>query len=339
MQFPATDTAGTLSKQRLYVGGAVFIAGFTAPLLIPLVTQSSLSTEWKAALAGLLALGIPEIFMFVAVAILGKEGYKYLKSRLWRIIAPPETVSVTRYRLGLVLFILPVLFGWLQPYLENWQPVFAQHRILLGIIGDMLFVLSLFLLGGEFWDKVRALFSQKLQVVTHSRAAVASNQELAVVQVGLSFYTGSVLFVLSLILPVFIPLVTFIPVSTELKVGISGLMVVGFPQLLMILAVAVLGKPGFQYIKQRAGTFIRGLFPKTVGPVRYRTGLVLFLTPLFIAILFPYLAGKFSFLNTYATEIAIIGDILIIVSLLVLGGEFWDKLRALFIHKAKVGLV
>jgi hypothetical protein len=33
---------------------------------------------------------------------------------------------------------------------------------------------------------------------------------------------------------------------------------------------------------------------------------------------------------------AIAGDILIITSLVVLGGDFWDKIRSLFIHDAEV---
>jgi hypothetical protein len=31
-----------------------------------------------------------------------------------------------------------------------------------------------------------------------------------------------------------------------------------------------------------------------------------------------------------------VGDLLLISSLFVLGGDFWDKLRALFVHGAKV---
>lgn len=34
--------------------------------------------------------------------------------------------------------------------------------------------------------------------------------------------------------------------------------------------------------------------------------------------------------------IAIAGDVLLVLAVFVLGGEFWDKIRALFIHRAKV---
>jgi hypothetical protein len=34
--------------------------------------------------------------------------------------------------------------------------------------------------------------------------------------------------------------------------------------------------------------------------------------------------------------ISIAGDVMLLTSLFMLGGDFWDKLQALFIHQAKV---
>jgi hypothetical protein len=50
-----------------------------------------------------------------------------------------------------VLFLVPLLFGWLQPY------VTASH-LAFNLVGDLMFIVSFFVLGGDFWDKVRALF-------------------------------------------------------------------------------------------------------------------------------------------------------------------------------------
>ena len=44
-------------------------------------------------------------------------------------------------------------------------PGYESHRLLVAIIGDLLLVSSLFVLGGEFWDKVRALFIRDARVV------------------------------------------------------------------------------------------------------------------------------------------------------------------------------
>ena len=110
---------------------------------------------------GLLLLGIPEMAIFIAIAILGKAGFTYLKSTLFALLnraAPIDTVSKNRYRIGLVLFCLPLLMGWLAPYVSDLIPRYGDYHIALAIAGDGLLVLGLFVLGGEFWDKLRALF-------------------------------------------------------------------------------------------------------------------------------------------------------------------------------------
>ncbi|MFV9616662.1 MAG: hypothetical protein ACNYZG_11945, partial [Gammaproteobacteria bacterium] len=136
-------------KSRLILGGIIFISGFLSPLAIPLVTDSNLSIEWKTMLSAVLVLGVPEVFMLVAVAILGKQGFNYLKSHLWQAIRPADKVSATRYRIGLVLFIIPILFGWLSPYLELWVTELEAYRVSLAIAGDIIFAISLFVLGGD----------------------------------------------------------------------------------------------------------------------------------------------------------------------------------------------
>jgi hypothetical protein len=149
------------SSKKLFIAGTIFVVGFLTPLLIPFVTSSSLSTGWKATLSGLLALGIPELFMIIAAAVAGKEGFNYIKSKLYGFLkkhGPPDTVSKTRYRIGLVLFLIPIIAGWLIPYFSHFVPSYEENRILINIIGDIIFVTSLLVLGGDFWDKLRSLF-------------------------------------------------------------------------------------------------------------------------------------------------------------------------------------
>ena len=100
------DNPASPPRSRFILGGAIFISGFLSPLLIPLVTDSDLSAEWKVLVSGILVLGLPEVFMLIAVAILGKQGFDYLKTHLWKFIRPADKVSVARYRTGLILFFL-----------------------------------------------------------------------------------------------------------------------------------------------------------------------------------------------------------------------------------------
>lgn len=156
------STETELSKSRLYTGGIIFVTGFLSPLLVPLVTASSLPVAWKTTLSGLLLVGVPELAMLVAAAVMGKAGFDYLKQQIFGFLgnhfAPPETVSLARYRIGLVLFSIPLLFGWLAPYISGYMPILDEHRLMFAIIGDLFLLSGLFVLGGEFWDKLRALF-------------------------------------------------------------------------------------------------------------------------------------------------------------------------------------
>ncbi len=49
----------------------------------------------------------------------------------------------------------------------------------------------------------------------------------------------------------FVPLVTSSALTTEWKVGLSGLLLRGIPEFFWLVAAAVLGKPGFDCIKGR----------------------------------------------------------------------------------------
>jgi len=146
---------------RFRIGVTIFVAGFAAPLAIPLVTSSDLPTAWKTAVSGALAVGVPEIAMVVAAAVMGREGFARLKSQFGRFLkkyGPPEQVGRTRYRTGLVMFTLPLLVAWLGPYLHHHLPGFDRYPMFWHIGGDLMFVTSLLVLGGEFWDKLRSLF-------------------------------------------------------------------------------------------------------------------------------------------------------------------------------------
>ncbi len=149
------------TRWRLRLGLIVFVIGFLSPLFIPLVTASELPTKWKAVISGFLAIGIPELFSIAAIAIMGKPGFNYIKARFFGFLkkyGPADRVSRTRYRIGLVMFLLPIFFGWLAPYAPNLIPGYELHRFAVNLAGDALFITSLFVLGGDFWDKVRALF-------------------------------------------------------------------------------------------------------------------------------------------------------------------------------------
>ena len=122
---------------RLFWGALVFISGFFTPLFIPLVLNSNLSTGLKSVLSGLLAFGIPELFMIIAAGILGKSGFNYLKKYIrlvFRVYGPPDSVSKTRYIIGLILFFIPILLALVLPYMLNLVQVVAENYVTISIV-------------------------------------------------------------------------------------------------------------------------------------------------------------------------------------------------------------
>ncbi len=155
------ETNSVPPKGRLIAGSIVFISGFLSPALIPVVLSTSLSPGLKTTLTGLLALGIPELFMVVAAAILGKEGFSWLKQKIWSFFkkyGPPDKVSRARFRIGLFMFCFPLVLAWALPYFGNHIPYYESNKLWFFIAGDVMFIVSFFVLGGDFWGKIRSLF-------------------------------------------------------------------------------------------------------------------------------------------------------------------------------------
>jgi hypothetical protein len=151
---PSTDWS-------LKLGVALFIFSIVLPLLgIPFVATLGFSNSITTTVSAALLIGA-EVIGVAAIAVMGKNGYVYVKNRVLGFLkrhGPPEKVSRRRYTIGLIMFSLPILFAWLSVYIANWVPGFINNPLPYAIIGDVLFLTSLFVLGGKFWGKVRALF-------------------------------------------------------------------------------------------------------------------------------------------------------------------------------------
>ena len=149
------------SNWRFRLGSILFFLGLVFPVFIPLVLWIDMSAKLKTAVTGAMAFGIPELLWIAAAAILGKEGFKAIKGKVFLCIkkcGPQDHVSRIRYTIGLFMFVLPLFFGWLEPYISTLLPGYASNRLLYNISGDVLFISSFFVLGGDFWDKLQALF-------------------------------------------------------------------------------------------------------------------------------------------------------------------------------------
>ena len=157
----ASTAAQPAAGWRLKLGVIMFVLSILLPVAgIPLVATLGLSGTITASVSGVLLVGA-EVLGVLAIAVMGKPGFQYIKSRVFGLLrqyGPPREVNRARYNIGLVMFSLPILFGWLSIYVADYIPLFDENMLAYGIGGDLLFLASLFVLGGDFWDKIRALF-------------------------------------------------------------------------------------------------------------------------------------------------------------------------------------
>ncbi len=153
--------AQPVASWRLTLGVSIFLLSIIMPVAgIPVVTSLDLSATMKSTLSGGLLIGA-EVLGVLAIAVMGKPGYVYIKSLIFGFLkrhSPPDEVSRSRYNIGLVMFCIPILFAWASIYAADYIPGFSQNPLSYAIAGDLLLLVSLFVLGGDFWDKIRGLF-------------------------------------------------------------------------------------------------------------------------------------------------------------------------------------
>jgi hypothetical protein len=146
---------------RLKAGIALLLISIILPIMgVPFVAGLGLSGTITTSLSGAMLIGA-ELLGVAAIAVMGKPGYQYIKSRVFGFLkqyGPSKEVSRTRYNIGLVMFCVPLVFGWMSPYAADLIPGFMEKPTPYAVTGDLMLLASLFVLGGDFWDKIRALF-------------------------------------------------------------------------------------------------------------------------------------------------------------------------------------
>ena len=164
---------------RLALGLALLAVAIIVKIVGPaLIVASGLPASWKTGLSIAIFVIVPKLLIVTIIFLMGKSGFAYLKALCFKYVvhvvapfAPPRQVSRRRYRIGLVMFVLPMIEAWLAPYLEAAFPDWAARRPI-EWIWDVMFVASFFVLGGDFWDKVRALFIYGASVTFPPKGAV-----------------------------------------------------------------------------------------------------------------------------------------------------------------------
>ncbi|MBX9772744.1 MAG: hypothetical protein K2X29_15300 [Candidatus Obscuribacterales bacterium] len=148
-------------RVKFYLGITLLILSAVLPLLGFWVARLDLHLAIKSTIIGLLTLGAPEVLIIASVALLGKDAFDLITGKIRAAlhrIKPSGPVSKRRYTIGLVLFLLPLIPTYVMAYTPHLLPDDSPERLYINIAADLLFIVSLFVLGGDFWDKLTALF-------------------------------------------------------------------------------------------------------------------------------------------------------------------------------------
>jgi hypothetical protein len=152
-------------KGRIIAGVGVFALGWLVTLAtVAIITASSLTTSAQATVSGIVLFIGPKIGVLAAIAILGKPGFTYLKGKVFGFLKPPAEVGPVRHRIGIVMFSAAMMLGFLERYVGFFMSGDVAREIRYSLANDILLLASILVLGGDFWDKIRALFIREAKV-------------------------------------------------------------------------------------------------------------------------------------------------------------------------------
>jgi hypothetical protein len=129
----------------------------------------------------------------------------------------------------------------------------------------------------------------------------------------------------------------FLSLSGPATLSLASTLLV-LSELAFLAALALLGKPFIQMLKSQVGNWLKRpaicAAPKPIGKIRHRIGITLFAATLVLPTLLTELVLFFGLIDSIGqTNVLywlIVFDLSFITSLLILGGDFWERLKHLF---------
>lgn len=156
-----------MKNWRYYLGLFLFILTFIMPLFALFIPKLELSPGLSATLIGLCVAGGPEVVLILAAAVWGKETLNHFKQKVFNFFArfikslkPDYEVSKFWYYFWLVIWFGTAIPTMLNGYNDELLPFEAHstERLYFFVAFDVLFILSFFGMGGQFWEKLGAIF-------------------------------------------------------------------------------------------------------------------------------------------------------------------------------------
>jgi hypothetical protein len=148
---------------KFYTGVTFLILSCILPLIGLAIPFFDIHPVISVPVAGFLMLGGPEIMIIIAASFLGKNAYHYYRNKFLKFFKrkkpiKPHVISATRYYVGLSLFFGSLIPMYLNGYAPQIMPKNELGKYLFLVSADLVFVISFFVLGADFWEKYKSLF-------------------------------------------------------------------------------------------------------------------------------------------------------------------------------------
>jgi hypothetical protein len=313
-----------IPRNRLVVGTSALVAWIATKIIGGALMAAPLPAQWTL-LFGMLYVSVPKFLIVVAIVALGKEGFLAIRDRIAggaAAVAPARAVGRGRYALGLLMFWLPLAKVWALPYMSIALPESTMALRRWDFLTDIVLMASFFVLGGDFWDKQRALFVRSARAILPAapRAETPPKSATAhVVAAILLLAAGQVGFL------AIRPAVMESGLGDSAKALLAAFFVL-LPAIAVVAAARALGRAGSLAAHQRIAP---------VSVLRHRIGMTLIAVPLLGEIIIDAVIGAYA---PFEGRLKVLLDLMLLGGVFALGPDFWDKLRALFDHRATVEL-
>ena len=150
------------------------------------------------------------------------------------------------------------------------------------------------------------------------------------------FYAGLACFGLAWVVPFGAFLVPSLGLSSGANAMLSGALLLGLPEVLILASVALLGKETFQYLKGK----ILAVFKCPQGWVtasrgRYYFALVVMVGTTIIQWLGIYYSQILATDANRLFQVRLTLDIVFLASVVLAGSQFWEKFARLFVYESE----
>lgn len=144
------------SKPLKYkIGIFLIVISCIMPLFAFIVPFLGFSMSVTALITAAFVVGTPELLFFIGIALAGKEAVTLVKQKLLK------PAGQMRYNIGLVIFCTSFFANWICAYLEvtSILQIGIHGKLYLMVILDLILISSVFLMGPEFFIKIKNIFS------------------------------------------------------------------------------------------------------------------------------------------------------------------------------------